>query len=164
MPTGTVQVDCAAPPSGTTCSQNGDEYTWGFVGSTGGRSWSVEATDSTGATVTSATRTLTLGGGAAPTPTVTFDSPAQGATFDVGQDVSVVVEASAPDGVSQVWLDWVSPAGDQQYQLGSLGGTQWGITLPGISGAGGSGTRTLTVTAYDPNDVSGSATIVIDVP
>jgi hypothetical protein len=77
--------------------------------------------------------------------------------------VSVIVEADAPAGVSQVWLTWSSPAGDQQYPLQSMGGTQWGLALPPISGAGGSGPRTLTVTAYDPNDVSGSASETIQV-
>jgi Bacterial Ig domain len=167
MPTGTVQVDCAAPPADTTCTQNGDEYTWSFTGSSGPRSWSVEATDSTGTTTTSAMRSLTLGSTATPsptTPTVTFDSPSQGATVDVGQSVSVVVEADGPNGVAQVWLDWVSEAGDQQYPLSYVGGTQWSITLPPVSGAGGSGTRTLTVTAFDPSDVAGSSTETINVP
>jgi hypothetical protein len=44
-----------------------------------------------------------------------------------------------------------------------MGGTQWGIALPPISGNGGSGARTLTVTAYDPNDVAGSASVTIQV-
>jgi hypothetical protein len=162
-PSGTVAVDCASPPGGTTCSQSGDQYTWNFTGTTGARSWSVVATDANGATVTSATRSLTLGGAASTTPTVTFDSPAAGDTFAVGDSVSVVVEADAPDGVSQVWLTWSSPAGDQLFQLDAMGGTQWGIALPGISGNGGSGSRTLTVTAYDPNDVTGTATITIQV-
>jgi hypothetical protein len=162
-PSGTVTVDCASPPSGATCSQSADQFTWSFTGTTGARSWSVQATDANGVTASSATRSLTLGGTASATPTVSFDSPSAGATFDVGDGVTVLVEADAPAGVSQVWLDWSSSAGDQQYQLAFLGGTQWGITLPPISGAGGDGSRTLTVTAYDPNDVTGTATETIDV-
>jgi hypothetical protein len=162
QPSGTVTVDCASPPDGATCTQSGNEYTWTFVGTTGSRVWSVEATDADGNTATSAARSLTLGDSST-TPTVSFDSPSQGDTYDVGDSVAVVVEAGAPDGVSQVWLTWSSTAGDQQYQLDYLGGTQWGITLPPISGSGGSGPRTLTVTAYDPNDVTGSSSITIQV-
>jgi hypothetical protein len=162
-PSGTVTVDCASPPGGVTCSQSGDELTWSFTGTTGARSWSVQATDANGDTATSVTRSLTLGGTASATPTVSFDSPSAGDTFDVGDSVTVLVEADAPAGVSQVWLDWSSSAGDQQYSLAFLGGTQWGITLPPISGAGGDGPRTLTITAYDPNDVTGTATETIDV-
>jgi hypothetical protein len=163
-PSGVVTVDCASPQAGVTCSQSGDAYTWSFQGSTGARTWSVQATDGAGNTVTSATRSLTLGGSSGTSATtVTFDAPSDGDTVAVGDSVSVIVEADAPDGISQVWLTWSSPAGDQSYELQSMGGTQWGIALPPISGAGGSGTRSLTVTAYDPNDVSGTATETISV-
>ncbi len=166
MPSGSVQVDCASPPSGTTCTQNGDEYTWSFTGTTGVRSWSVEATDADGNTAASETRTLTLdssGSGSPSGPSVSFDSPSAGDSFSVGDSVTITVEADGPSGISDVWLDWSSAEGDQQYELGYVGGTQWSVTLPPISGAGGSGPRTLTVTAYDPSGATGSVIETINV-
>ena len=72
----------------------------------------------------------------------------------------VVVNATALDGVSQVWLTWSGPAGSTQLELSWLGGSQWGLNVP-FSASAAAGTRTLTVTAYDPSDVAGSAVTTI---
>ena len=77
---GTVAVDCAAPPSGTTCTHTpAGQYTWSFAATTGTRSWYVVATDTAGHATTSATHTLTLASGSSETPMVTVLEPAAGA-------------------------------------------------------------------------------------
>jgi subtilase family serine protease len=59
-PSGTLTVDCSAPPSGVTCSASGSTYTFAFAATTGARTWSISATDGNGATTQSETRSLTL--------------------------------------------------------------------------------------------------------
>jgi hypothetical protein len=158
---GTVSVDCASPPAGTTCAHTpSGQYTWTFTATTGTRSWSVVATDTAGNSTTSATNTLTLA--SAETPTVTFLEPAAGSAYPPGGTVPVVVTATAPDGVSQVWLTWSGPAGSTQLELSWLGGSEWGLNVP-FSASAVAGPRTLTATAYDPSDVTGSAVTTIDV-
>ncbi len=160
---GTVAVDCASPPSGTTCTHTAaGQYTWSFAATTGARSWYVVATDTAGNATTSSTRTLTLSSGSSETPLVTILEPAAGSAYPPGGTVPVVVTASAPYGVSQVWLTWSGPAGSTQLQLSYLGGTEWGLDVP-FSSSAAAGNRTLTVTAYDPYDVAGSAATTIRV-
>jgi hypothetical protein len=158
---GTVAVDCASPPSGTTCDHTtSGQYTWSFAATTGARSWYVVATDTAGNATTSTTNTLTLSSASAETPTVTILEPAANAPYPPGGTVPVVVEATAPYGVSQVWLTWSGPAGSTQLQLSWLGGSEWGLNVP-FSASAVAGPRTLTVTAYDPSDVAGSAATTI---
>jgi hypothetical protein len=160
---GTVAVDCASPPSGTTCTHTtAGQYTWSFAATTGARSWYVVAKDTAGNSTTSATNTLTLASGNGETPVVTILEPAAGTSYPPGGTVPVVVTASAPYGVSQVWLTWSGPAGSTQLELSSLGGSEWGLDVP-FSASAVAGTRTLTVTAYDPYDVAGSAVTTIRV-
>jgi hypothetical protein len=156
-------VDCASPPSGTSCTHTAaGQYTWSFAATTGARSWYVVATDTAGNKTTSATRTLTLASGSSETPVVAILEPAAGAAYPPGGTVPVVVTASAPYGVSQVWLTWSGPAGSTQLQLSYLGGTEWGLNVP-FSASAVAGDRTLTVTAYDPYNVAGSAVTTIQV-
>jgi len=156
---GTVAVNCSSPPSGTTCTHTtAGQYTWTFAATTGTRSWSVVATDTAGSSTTSSSRTLTLG--STETPTVSFLEPTAGSAYPPGGTVPVVVNATALDGVSQVWLTWSGPAGSTQLELSWLGGSQWGLNVP-FSASAAAGTRTLTVTAYDPSDVAGSAVTTI---
>jgi subtilase family serine protease len=160
---GTVAVDCASPPSGTTCTHTtAGQYTWSFAATTGTRSWYVVATDTAGDSTTSATNTLTLASASAETPTVTILAPALNTQYPPGGTVPVVVEATALDGVSQVWLTWSGPAGSTQLELSWLGGSEWGLNVP-FSASAVAGPRTLTVTAYDPSDVAGSAVTTIRV-
>jgi hypothetical protein len=88
--------------------------------------------------------------------------PAAGASYPPGGTVPVVVSATAAAGVSQVWLTWSGPAGSTQLQLSYLGGTEWGLYVP-FSSSAVAGSRTLTVSAYDPSNVAGSATTTIEV-
>jgi hypothetical protein len=156
-----VAVDCASPPSGTTCTHTtAGLYTWSFAATTGTRSWYVVATDTAGDSTTSATNALTLASASAETPTVTILEPASGTQYPPGGTVPVVVEATALDGVSQVWLTWSGPAGSTQLELSWLGGSEWGLDVP-FSASAVAGPRTLTVTAYDPSDVAGSAATTI---
>jgi hypothetical protein len=158
---GTVAVDCASPPSGTTCTHTtAGLYTWSFAATTGTRSWYVVATDTAGDSTTSATNALTLASASAETPTVTILEPASSTQYPPGGTVPVVVEATALDGVSQVWLTWSGPAGSTQLELSWLGGSEWGLDVP-FSASAVAGPRTLTVTAYDPSDVAGSAATTI---
>lgn len=160
---GTVAVDCASPPSGTTCTHTtAGQYTWSFAATTGARSWYVVAKDTAGNSTTSATNTLTLTSGSSETPVVTILQPAAGTAYAPGGTVPVVATASAPRGVSQVWLTWSGPAGSTQLQLSYLGGSEWGLDVP-FSASAVAGTRTLTVTAYDPSNVAGSASTTIQV-
>jgi subtilase family serine protease len=159
--TGTVAVNCASPPAGTTCSHTtSGEYTWTFTATTGTRSWYVVATDASGDVVTSATNTLDLVSSNA--PVVTFLEPAAGTGYSPGGTVPVVVEATGPSGVSQVWLEWSGPAGASDLQLDYMGSNEWGLNVP-FSSAAAAGTRTLTVTAYDPSNVAASAVTTITV-
>jgi hypothetical protein len=93
---------------------------------------------------------------------VSILEPARGTAYPPGGTVPVVVTATAPDGVSQVWLTWSGPAGSTQLELSYLGGSEWGLNVP-FSSSAVAGTRTLTVTAYDPSDVTGSAVTTIQV-
>lgn len=61
-----------------------------------------------------------------------------------------------------MWLTWSGPAGSTQLELSYLGGDEWGLNVP-FSASAVAGSRTLTVTAYDPYDVAGSAVTTIDV-
>ena len=163
QPSGSVAVDCASPPSGTTCTHTtAGQYTWSFAATTGARSWSVVAKDTAGSSTTSATNTLTLASGSSETPVVTILEPAAGTGYPPGGTVPVVVTASALYGVSQVWLTWSGPAGSTQLELSALGGSEWGLNVP-FSASAVAGTRTLTVTAYDPYGVAGSAVTTIRV-
>jgi hypothetical protein len=161
QPSGTVAVDCASPPSGTTCTHTAaGDYTWSFTPGTGARSWYVVATDTAGASTTSATSTLTLAGAGSSAPTLQILEPAAGSAYAPGGTVPVVVSATGPAGVSQAWLTWSGPAGSTQLQLSYLGGSEWGLYVP-FSSSAASGPRTLTVTAYDPSNVAGSAVTTI---
>ena len=163
QPSGTVAVDCASPPSGTTCTHTtAGQYTWSFAATTGARSWSVVAKDTAGSSTTSATNTLTLASGSSETPVVTILQPTAGTGYPPGGTVPVVVTASALYGVSQVWLTWSGPAGSTQLELSALGGSEWGLNVP-FSASAVAGNRTLTVTAYDPYGVAGSAVTTIRV-
>lgn len=163
QPSGTVAVDCSSPPSGTTCSHTAaGQYTWSFAATTGARSWYLVAKDTAGDSTTSGTRALTLSSGNSETPVVSILEPAAGTPYPPGGTVPVVVTASAPYGVSQVWLTWSGPAGSTQLQLSSLGGSEWGLNVP-FSSSAVAGARTLTVTAYDPYNVAGSAVTTIQV-
>jgi hypothetical protein len=158
---GTVAVDCASPPSGTTCAHTtAGQYTWSFAATTGTRSWYVVATDTAGSSTTSATNALTLATATAGAPTVTILEPAVDTTYAPGGTVPVVVLATATSGVSQVWLTWSGPAGSTQLELSRLGDSEWGLNVP-FSASAVAGPRTLTVTAYDPSDVAGSAVTTI---
>jgi hypothetical protein len=160
-PSGTVTVDCASPPAGTGCTHTAaGQYTWTFTATTGARSWSVTATDTAGQSTTSVTDSLTLV--SAQTPTVTILEPAAGTPYPPGGTVPVVASATSATGVSQVWLTWDGPAGATQLQLVWLGGSEWGLNVP-FSASAVPGPRTLTVTAYDPSDVTGSAVTTITV-
>ncbi|HEX8794373.1 MAG TPA: hypothetical protein VF765_25690 [Polyangiaceae bacterium] len=160
---GTVAVDCASPPSGTTCTHTAaGQYAWSFAATTGTRSWYVVAKDTAGNSTTSATNSLSLTSGSSETPVVTILQPAAGTPYPPGGTVPVVATASAPRGVSQVWLTWSGPAGSTQLQLSYLGGSEWGLNVP-FSASAVAGTRTLTVTAYDPSNVAGSASTTIQV-
>jgi hypothetical protein len=88
--------------------------------------------------------------------------PAAGTAYPPGGTVPVVATATGPRGVSQVWLTWSGPAGSTQLRLSSLGGSEWGLNVP-FSASAVAGTRTLTVTAYDPSNVTGSAVTTIQV-
>ncbi len=160
-PSGTLSVDCNAPPSGVTCSSNGTTYTFAFAATTGSRIWSISATDGNGVTTQSETRTLNLG--ASSGPSASFDAPPDGSTYSPGDMVQVVVEANAPDGVSDVWLAWNGSQGEQDYEMSYVGGTEWTITLPGILASAPSGSRGLTVTVYDANGATGTSSITIEV-
>lgn len=161
MPSGTVEVDCDAPQTGTTCTKNNGMYTFSFTAGTGARAWSVRATDGGGASTTSTRRTLTLTDGAA-MPVVTISSPAAGDTYAPGETVSLRVDATAAAGVSQVWLTWTAPSGSTQYPLSQLGGTMWGLDVP-ISTTAVNGPRALRITAYDPQNLAGSKDVSIQV-
>ncbi len=155
--TGTVAVDCASPPSNTTCTNANGAYTWTFTGSTGSRSWAIVAKDTAGQTTTSATRTLTL----ATAGPVTITSPAAGTTYTAGQSVTFEAQTAA-SGVSQVWLTWVAPSGaSSQLQLSSLGSGLWEVSVP-VTTSMVAGTRKLTATAYGTtNAVLGTAQTTI---
>jgi hypothetical protein len=77
--------------------------------------------------------------------------------------VQVVVEASAPAGVRDVWLAWHGSEGEQDYELSFVGGTEWAVTLPGILANAPSGPRELTVTATDAQGNTAAASITIQV-
>jgi hypothetical protein len=62
--------------------------------------------------------------------------------------------------VSLVGLTWSGPAGATQLELSWRGGSEWGLNVP-FSASAVAGSRTLTVTAYDPSDVAGSAVTTI---
>jgi subtilase family serine protease len=159
--TGTVAVDCASPPSNTTCTNANGAYTWSFTGSTGSRSWSVVAKDTAGQTTTSATRTLTLV--ATTTAPVTITSPAAGTEYVAGESVTFEAQ-TATSGVSQVWLTWVAPSGaSSQLEMSSLGSGSWDVSVP-VTSSMVAGTRKLTATAYGTtNAVLGTAQTTIQV-
>ncbi len=161
MPSGTVEVDCDAPPAGTTCTRSSGAYTFAFTAGTGARAWSVRAMDGGGTSTTSARRTLTLTDGSA-MPVVTISSPTAGDTYAPGETVALRVNATAKTSVSQVWLTWMAPSGSTQYPLSSLGGTSWGLDVP-ISTVAVKGSRGLRITAYDPQNLAGSQDVTIEV-
>jgi len=162
MPTGTVQVNCATPPANTTCTISGDTYTWSFLGTTGSRTWSVTAKDTAGNSVQSAQRSVSFVNEGQ--PQVTILAPAAGTAYAPGDVVQVIASATGPQGVSQVWLTWTPPsASPTQYELSYLGGNEWYVNLPPIQSAAVSGSRLLTVTAYDPSNVTGSAEVTVQV-
>jgi hypothetical protein len=160
-PSGSLSVDCNAPPSGVSCTSSGTTYTFSFTAATGSRTWSISATDGNGVTTQSETRTLDLV--ASNGPSASFDAPPDGSTYSPGDMVQIVVEANAPDGVSDVWLAWNGSEGEQDYEMSYVGGTEWTITLPGILASAPPGPRGLTVTVYDANGDTGTASITIDV-
>jgi hypothetical protein len=160
-PQGSLTVDCNAPPSGVTCTSSGTKYTFAFAATTGARTWSITATDGNGATTQSETRSLTLVDTSG--PSASFDAPPSGSTYSPGDMVQVVVEASAPAGVSDVWLAWHGSEGEQDYELSFVGGTEWAVTLPGILANAPSGSRELTVTVTDAQGNTGTASITIEV-
>jgi hypothetical protein len=160
-PQGTVIVDCNTPPPGVTCTSSGSTYTFAFAATTGSRTWSVSATDGSGASAQSETRSLTLVESSG--PSASFDAPPNGSSYSPGDIVQVVVEANAPAGVSQVTLAWHGSQGEQDYQMSYVGGTEWTVTLPGILANVPSGPRELTVTVYDAQGNTGTSSIMINV-
>jgi len=160
-PQGTVIVDCNTPPPGVTCTSSGSTYTFAFAATTGSRTWSVSATDGSGASAQSGTRSLTLLDSSG--PSASFDAPPNGSTYSPGDIVQVVVEANAPDGVSQVTLAWHGSQGEQDYPMSFVSGTEWTVTLPGILANAPSGSRELTVEVVDADGNTGTASITIQV-
>jgi hypothetical protein len=160
-PSGTLSVDCNAPPNGVTCTNQGTQYTFAFAATTGQRTWSISATDGNGATTQSETRTLNLvdASGAS----ASFDAPPDGSTYSPGDIVQVVVEADSPAGVQSVSLAWHGSQGEQDYPMSFVGGTEWTVTLPGILANAPAGPRELDVTATDADGQTGTATITINV-
>ena len=144
-----------------TCTSSGSTYTFAFAATTGARTWSVSATDGSGASAQSETRSLTLLDSSG--PSASFDAPPDGSTYSPGDMVQVVVEANAPAGVSQVTLAWNGSQGEQDYPMAFVGGTEWTVTLPGILANAPSGPRQLTVEVVDADGNTGTSSITIDV-
>ena len=168
QPSGQVTVNCGSPPSGVTCSFSGGTATWRFNVGTGARSLAVRARDAAGNTATTPTRSITLGSAPPPpppdsSPTVSLDSPAQGAQVRRGAQIQVRSTAADDEQVVQVRLAWTSPSGTTYYTLSNLGGNTWGIDL-NLSSSAVTGTRTLVVTATDNDgNATASATRTIQV-
>jgi hypothetical protein len=162
MSTGTVEVDCDAPPSGTTCQHSGGTVAFSFTAGTGSRAWSVRAVDASGTSASSERRTLTLSPPGSSLPTVAITSPSPGDTFSAGATVQVRANATGPSGVSQVWLTWTAPTASMQYPLTSLGGGAWGLDVP-ISAQAAAGARDLRVVAYDPSNQTGADDVSIEI-
>lgn len=160
-PSGTVTVDCNAPPSGVTCQNSGTTYTFAFAATTGARTWSISATDGNGVSTQSETRSLTLVDSSGPSATIV--APPDGSTYSPGDIVQVVVQATAPDGVVDVSLAWHGSQGEQDYELSYVGGTEWTVTLPGILSTAPAGSRELDVTVTDADGNTGTSTITIQV-
>jgi len=148
-------MDCASPPQGVGCDDDGGKYTWTIPVGSGARTFSVRAVDSSGNEAQSGSRSITLGSGPADPPdppsgkpSVTVVQPGAGETFSPGAVIPVRVTASDDGWVSEVWLRWKAPSGDVVYQLTPFDATSWGIDL-NLSSAAQPGNRTVRVTAYD---------------
>jgi hypothetical protein len=144
-----------------TCTFSSGTATWKFQVGTGSRTLAVRAKDAAGNTATTPTRSITLGSAPPPpppstSPTVSFDSPAQGATVHPGQVIQIRATADDDEQVVQVRLAWTSPSGTSYYTLSNLGADSWGIDL-NLSSSAVTGSRTLVLTATD-NDGNATAT------
>lgn len=81
-------------------------------------------------------------------PTVTFTSPAAGASYARGATVSIRATALDDQALSEVKLSWSSPYGTSSYRMNHLGGDSYGLDLR-LSPYTFRGTRTLVVRAVD---------------
>lgn len=142
----TTEIDCAAPPSGITCTNFFGAYSFQLPGGKGPRSWAIKAIDGAGNVRVSEPRALMLGeGGAAPeaptkptaaAPTLTFVGPDNGAIFHFGSTIPVRVSVSGV--VAAVQVVWRTHSGDEIVGLEKVNATTWGadlavpkLTLPG---------------------------------
>lgn len=171
----TVVMDCASPPGGVQCAQQGDTFTWQFPVGGGERLFSVRARDTAGNESVTPVRSIQLGangggGGGKPPqqpagpPVVSVTEPAVGSKAAPGQIVPVRVAVKDDGMVTDVSLLWKSPSGDVTYSLAPLGAGTWGIDLT-LSAYAKAGKRRLRVTAWD--DEGNSTThpdVVIFVP
>jgi hypothetical protein len=161
---GLQSYDCAAMPTGSSCSQSGDQFTWTLNVGTGPRTWYVQATDASGNVTTSSTRSLTLSDATSSGGSIDFTSPSAGQAFNAGDSVSITVDTGSTAGVAIVWLTWTAPTAQVQYPLTYLGGTTWGLTVTTDASSAVSGERDLAVTAYDSaNDVLAQSTSSIQI-
>jgi hypothetical protein len=162
QPSGQVTVNCQSPPSGVTCSFTAGTATWRFNVGTGSRTLAVRARDAAGNVATTPSRSITLGSTQPPppppntSPSVTFDSPAQGAQVRPGAQIQIRSTATDDEQIAQVRLAWTSPSGTSYYTLSDLGGNTWGIDL-NLSSTAVAGTRSLVLTATD-NDGNATST------
>jgi hypothetical protein len=153
--------NCASPPQGFACRQEGDVFTWTLPVGTGARSWSVRATDGAGDVSTTEVRSLTLTTAQTQPPvgpSVSLSGPLEGASVAAGSTVQIRTDAAGD--VGQVWLWWILPNGSYRaYALSPLGGSTWGLDLA-VSAAAAPGRRILRAAAYDR---AGSQTVARDV-
>jgi hypothetical protein len=159
----TTDVDCASPPMEVTCDSSGGKYTWHVPVGSGPRTWSVAATDASGATNESAMRSLTLGTapspgpgpGPGPTPpppppptgAITIDQPTEGASTHAGDTLHVQITVGIK-GIGAVWLRWSSPSGDSVDAVKHVSGSTWAIDID-ISPSAPDGPRTIHVYGLD---------------
>jgi hypothetical protein len=158
MPQGIARVDCDSPQQGTTCNRNGNSVSFSFVAGAGTRAWSIRAVDASGRESRSQRRTVTLGSARQGT-NVSVSSPQAQASFSAG--ATVPVRATVPN-ANEVWLTWTSPSGAVNFQLSSLGNSNWGLDVP-ISRSAVTGSRTLTINGYSQRKLIGTSNVTIQV-
>lgn len=163
----TSTIDCASAAAPFSCTTSGTTRTWSVAASAVGTySWAVRGTDTSNNVTTSGTRTLQVTSAPPPDttkPTVTLDSPADGATAARNSTVTVVATVTDDVAVSKAELIWKNgtnswtvncASASSPFSCTTSGNTRtWRVTV------GSAGTRTWSVRGTDTSgNVTTSAT------
>ncbi len=163
---GTISKVDLVPGSQLLKSDTTDPYSVSVTLSTAGNySFTAVATDSDGATTTSAPVTVTVGGTTNQPPTVSLTSPSSGATFTAPASITMAATASDSDGTvarvdfyqgsTLLYSDTTSPYG---YTWGSVAAGSYSITAVARDNDGA--TRTSSAMSVTVNSATNQAPTV----